>query len=110
MVELFQTTKQNISLHIKNIFEERELIGNSVVKDFLTTASDGKNYNTKYKEKTKNCDKVFLFKFFLLLFPLKPALVLFHSFRNNDQAISYIAQLLPLNVFPDSFLTHRLPR
>lgn len=48
MVELFQTTKQNISLHIKNIFEERELDENSVVKEYLTTASDGKNYKTKY--------------------------------------------------------------
>lgn len=48
MAELFQTTKQNISLHIKNIFEEGELLENSVVKDYLTTASDGKNYNTKH--------------------------------------------------------------
>lgn len=48
MGELFQTTKQNISLHIKNIFEEGELVEDSVVKDFLTTASDGKNYQTKY--------------------------------------------------------------
>lgn len=48
MVELFQTTKQNISLHIKNIFEEGELEENSVVKEYLTTAADGKNYRTKY--------------------------------------------------------------
>lgn len=48
MVELFQTTKQNISLHIKNIFEEGELDENSVVKEYLTTAADGKNYRTKY--------------------------------------------------------------
>jgi len=48
MVELFQTTKQNISLHINNIFDEGELLENSVVKDFLTTASDGKKYNTKH--------------------------------------------------------------
>lgn len=48
MVELFNTTKQNISLHIKNIFDESELDKNSVVKEYLTTASDGKNYNTKY--------------------------------------------------------------
>ena len=44
MVELFQTTKQNISLQIKNIFEEGELDENSVVKEYLTTASDGKNH------------------------------------------------------------------
>lgn len=48
MVELFQTTKQNISLHIKNIFEEGELDENSVVKEYLTTAPDGKNYRTKH--------------------------------------------------------------
>jgi len=48
LAELFQTTKQNISQHISNIFEEGELEQNSVVKDFLTTASDGKNYQTKY--------------------------------------------------------------
>ena len=48
MAELFNTTKQNISLHIKNIFEEKELDENSVVKENLTTASDGKNYKTKF--------------------------------------------------------------
>lgn len=48
MAELFQTSKQNISLHINNIFGEGELDANSVVKDFLTTAADGKNYLTKH--------------------------------------------------------------
>lgn len=48
LAELFQTTKQNISQHIKNIFEEGELQPISVVKDFLTTAADGKNYTTNY--------------------------------------------------------------
>jgi len=48
MAELFNTTKQNISLHIKNIFKEKELDENSVVKENLTTASDGKNYKTKF--------------------------------------------------------------
>lgn len=48
MAELFDTTKQNISLHIKNIFEEKELDENSVVKENLTTASDGKNYKIKF--------------------------------------------------------------
>ena len=48
MVELFQTTKQNISLHIKNIFEEGELEEFSVVKEYLTTALDGKNYQITY--------------------------------------------------------------
>jgi len=48
MVELFQTTKQNVSLHINNVFKEGELQENSVVKEYLTTASDGKKYRTKY--------------------------------------------------------------
>ncbi len=48
IAELFDTTKQNVSLHIKNIFEGGELEEISVVKDFLTTANDGKNYKTKY--------------------------------------------------------------
>ena len=45
MANLYDTTKQNISYHLSNIFKEEELDKNSVVKDFLTTASDGKNYN-----------------------------------------------------------------
>ena len=48
MSELFDTTKQNISLHINNCFKEGELERNSVVKDFLTTAKDGKTYKTKH--------------------------------------------------------------
>ena len=48
MVELFQTTKQNVSLHINNIFNEKELQEISVVKESLTTATDGKNYATKF--------------------------------------------------------------
>lgn len=48
IAEFFDTTKQNVSLHIKNIFEGGELEEISVVKDFLTTANDGKNYKTKY--------------------------------------------------------------
>ena len=46
MAELFQTTKQNVSLHIRNIFSERELAQESVVKEYLTTAADGKAYRT----------------------------------------------------------------
>ena len=47
MAELFETTKQNVSLHLQNIFKDKELSQDSVVKDFLTTASDGKKYKTK---------------------------------------------------------------
>lgn len=48
MAELFQTTKQNVSLHIQNVFSERELAEDSVVKESLTTAADHKNYATKF--------------------------------------------------------------
>ena len=48
MADLFQTTKQNVSLHIQNIFKEKELREDSVVKESLTTAADGKNYATKF--------------------------------------------------------------
>ena len=48
MAELFATSKQNISLHIANILKDNELDANSVVKDYLTTATDGKNYPVKF--------------------------------------------------------------
>ncbi len=47
IAKLFNATKQNISLHLKNIFEDGELGEDSVVKESLTTAADGKNYRTK---------------------------------------------------------------
>ena len=48
MAELFHATKQNTSLHIANIYKEGKLDKNSVVKEYLTTASDGKCYKTKW--------------------------------------------------------------
>ena len=48
MAELFLSTKQNVSLHINNIFKEDELEEISVVKESLTTAKDGKKYKTKF--------------------------------------------------------------
>ena len=45
MAELFATSKQTISYHIVNILKENELTQDSVVKEFLTTAADGKSYN-----------------------------------------------------------------
>ena len=44
MAKLYDTTKNNISIHMKNIFECGELDENSVVKKILTTASDNKKY------------------------------------------------------------------
>lgn len=45
---LFESSKQNISLHIANIFKDKELDKKAVVKNYLTTASDGKNYEITY--------------------------------------------------------------
>ena len=48
MADLFQTTKQNIGQHLKNVFSEGELLEDSVVKKFFTTAADGKKYKTRF--------------------------------------------------------------
>lgn len=48
MTELFQTTRNNITLHIRNIFKEGELEESSVCKESLLTAADGKQYKTKF--------------------------------------------------------------
>ena len=48
MAELFQTTVPNVSMHIRNLFAEGELRKESVLKDFLTTAADGKNYQVAH--------------------------------------------------------------
>jgi hypothetical protein len=48
IAEIYDTTKQNIGQHLKHIFADGELDENAVVKDFFTTADDGKNYRTKY--------------------------------------------------------------
>ena len=48
LAELFDTSKQNISQHIVSIIKDKELEENSVVKNYFTTASDGKEYNVTY--------------------------------------------------------------
>ena len=48
MAELFECSVDNISLHLKNIFNDNELDKNSVVEDYSVTASDGKKYKTKH--------------------------------------------------------------
>ena len=48
MVDLFQTSKQNVAKHLKSIFAEAELDPASVVNHWLTTAADGKNYRVAY--------------------------------------------------------------
>ena len=48
LAELFDTSIPNISMHISNILKEGELEENSVIKDYLTTASDEKKYNVTF--------------------------------------------------------------
>ena len=48
LAELFATSVPNISMHIANILEDKELQENSVIKDYLTTAQDGKNYSVTF--------------------------------------------------------------
>ncbi len=48
IAELFDTSIPNISMHISNILKEKELSENSVVKNYLTTAADGKEYNVAF--------------------------------------------------------------
>jgi hypothetical protein len=48
LAELFSTSLPNVSMHISNILNENELSEDSVVQDYLTTATDGKNYNVKF--------------------------------------------------------------
>ena len=48
MADLFQTSIPNISMHIRNVFQEHELDSESVVKNYLTTAADGKKYATSF--------------------------------------------------------------
>jgi hypothetical protein len=48
LCELFQKAKSTISEHIKNIFAENELVEHSVVREFRTTAADGKKYDTTF--------------------------------------------------------------
>ncbi|MCR5362329.1 MAG: virulence RhuM family protein [Bacteroidales bacterium] len=48
MADLFETTRNNITLHIGNIFKEHELDSDSVCKESLLTAADGKRYRTKF--------------------------------------------------------------
>lgn len=48
MAELFQASVPNVNIHIRNIFDEKELGQEAVIKEYLITAADGKNYRTKH--------------------------------------------------------------
>ncbi len=48
LCDLYHTSKANVSVHIKHIFEEGELDESSVVRKFRTTAADGKSYNVTF--------------------------------------------------------------
>ncbi len=57
MAELFQTTTQNITIHLKNIFEEKELEERATCKDFLQVQIEG-NREVKRKQKFYNLDAI----------------------------------------------------
>ena len=57
MADLYDTTKQNISFHIKNIFDEEELAEKSTVKEFLTVQKEG-NRKVERKVKYYNLDMI----------------------------------------------------
>jgi len=61
MAELFDASKQNLSLHINNIFMENELVENSVVKFSLTTAKAGKKYRSERGLNNVNKNQVYQF-------------------------------------------------
>lgn len=72
MAQLFDCSTDNIGLHLKNIFKSSELQENSVTEKFSATASDGKNYLTKFY----NLDAIlpavtFPHSFFLLFFRIR---------------------------------------
>jgi hypothetical protein len=48
LVELYQSSKSNVSEHLANIFADKELEKDLVVRKFRTTASDGKNYTVRH--------------------------------------------------------------
>ena len=48
LVEIYKTSKSNVSEHLKHIFADSELDRNSVVRNFRTTAADGKNYQMDF--------------------------------------------------------------
>ncbi len=53
LAELFDTSIPNISMHITNILKEQELEKDSVIKEYLTTESDGKEYNVTFRQISK---------------------------------------------------------
>ncbi|GAP71711.1 hypothetical protein SAMD00024442_169_1 [Candidatus Symbiothrix dinenymphae] len=66
MVELFETTKQNVSLHINNIFKEGELEKGATVKDYLTVQQEG-GRNVQRTVSNYNLDVIISFYKSLLL-------------------------------------------
>ncbi len=58
LCELFDKDKRTISEHIQNIFNERELVEDSVVRKFRTTATDGKNYQVMLQPRCNHLSRV----------------------------------------------------
>ena len=58
LAELFDTSVPNISMHISNILKENELEADSVIKEYLTTAADGKSYKILEEEIKNRTNKI----------------------------------------------------
>jgi len=104
--ELFATSIPNISMHITNIFKENELDKNSVVKDYLTTVSDGKNYNVSHYSlemilaiiEKNNTNKYFNYNFDTIKLNLKR-----NPMIKRTLALFFLLLLLPVSVWGNEF-------
>ena len=93
MAALFQTSKQNISLHLQNNFNEEELNPDSVVKESLTTASDGKRYRTKLYSLDATCFRIWATQK-LREHIVKGFVIDDERLKNPDQPFDYFEELL----------------
>ena len=59
LAELFDTSKQNIGQHVSSILEDKELDENSVVKNYFTTATDGKKYSVSNAQMKKIVENLY---------------------------------------------------
>ncbi len=95
MAELFDTTKQNISLHIKNIFDEKELNENSIVKFFLTTAKMVSPYLTVAEISTLNIKVHFFILMQLILLKSRVVYKFYYTdFITGDLILLRIADFI----------------
>jgi hypothetical protein len=94
LAELFTTSVPNISMHISNILKEKELESISVVKDYLTTAADGKNYNITFY----SLDMILAIGFRVRIEHQNPIFKV-NNYQNNNLGVSLSGQATRSNLF-----------